>query len=91
MMMKSAPEKIEFITETCLNHLIAEPELLSHFLTETGTTPDMLRGADSSTLSAGLLAFFAQNESALLSMCANARLTPQEVMRAYYTLNGYDE
>jgi len=89
-MMKSTPEKIQFIADACLNHLIAEPELLGQFMTETGTTPDEMRSGDPEVLAAGLLDFFAQNESALLSMCANARLTPEEVMRAFYSLNSYD-
>ncbi|AVX04444.1 DUF3572 family protein [Maritalea myrionectae] len=89
-MIESTPEKIQFIADACLNHLIAEPELLGQFMTETGTSPDEMRGGDPESLASGLLEFFAQNESALLSMCANARLTPEEVMRAYYTLNGHD-
>lgn len=89
-MMKSSPEKIQYVADACLNHLIAEPELLAHFMTETGTSPDDMRSADPTTLAAGLVDFFAQNESALLSMCANARLTPEEVMRAFYTLNGHE-
>ncbi|MCF4099896.1 DUF3572 family protein [Maritalea mediterranea] len=89
-MMKSSPDKIQFVADACLNHLIAEPELLGQFMTETGTTPDEMRAGDSQSLADGLLAFFAQNESALLSMCANARLTPEEVMRAYYSLNVHE-
>lgn len=89
-MMSSTPEKVQFIADACLNHLIAEPELLGQFMTETGTTPDEMRAGDPTSLNAGLLDFFAQNESALLSMCANARLTPEEVMRAFYTLNQHE-
>ncbi len=75
-MIESTPEKVQFVADACLSHLIAEPELLGHFMTETGTTPDELRSGDPESLANGLLEFFAQNESALLSMCANAKLTP---------------
>jgi hypothetical protein len=60
---------------------------LAQFLGETGTSPDELRAGLSDQLKLGMFEFFAHNESALLAVCANARITTEHFMRAYYKLN----
>ena len=75
------------IASACFGHLISEPELLAQFLGETGTSPDELRTGPSDQVKLGMFEFFAHNESALVAMCANARISTEQFMRAYYKLN----
>jgi len=80
----------QFVTEianACLTHLISEPELLGQFLGETGIAPDELRSSVSDDIKVGMMDFFAHNEPAMLSVCANAQISTEQFMRAYYALN----
>ena len=38
-------------------------------------------------LARGLIDYFAQNESLLLALCANARIAPESFMRVWHRLN----
>ncbi|MFT6659952.1 DUF3572 family protein [Maritalea sp.] len=78
---------VDEIANACLAHLINEPELLGQFLGETGTSPDELRAGNSEHIKTGLLDFFAHNEPAMLAVCANAHISTDQFMRAYYNLN----
>ena len=78
---------LDEITNACLGHMVSEPDLLAQFLGETGTSPNELRAGVNDQIKLGMFEFFAHNESALLAMCANARITTEQFMRAYYKLN----
>lgn len=78
---------VDEIANACFGHMVSEPELLAQFLGETGTSPDELRSGLNNQLKLGMFEFFAHNESALLAMCANARISAEQFMRAYYRLN----
>ncbi|GLQ18627.1 DUF3572 family protein [Maritalea porphyrae] len=78
---------VDEIANACLSHLINEPELLGEFMAQTGTGPNELRSGLNENVTTGLLDFFAHNEPALLSVCANAQISTEQFMRAYYKLN----
>lgn len=78
---------VDEIANACLTHLISEPELLGQFLGETGTSPDELRSEIAEHVKTGMMDFFAHNEPAMLAVCANARISTEQFMRAYYQLN----
>lgn len=76
------------IADACFAYLVADPEELARFMDFAGLSPDGLRKAvGSETLTHGLIDYFAQNESALLAMCANSGLAAERVMRAWHRLN----
>ena len=78
---------VDEIANACLSHLVNEPELLGEFLGQTGTSPDDLRQGLTQDITMGLFDFFAHNEPAMLSVCANAQINTEQFMRAYYKLN----
>ena len=80
-------QHVDEIAVACLAHLVNEPELLGQFLGETGTSPDELRAGISDHVRSGMMEFFAHNEPAMLAVCANAHISPEQFMRAYYKLN----
>jgi len=78
---------VDEIANACLSHLINEPELLGQFLGETGTSPAELRAGITEDVKTGMMDFFAHNEPAMLAVCANAHISTEQFMRAYYKLN----
>ncbi len=78
---------LEEISTACLNHLVSEPELLGQFMAETGISADEIRLGAGDQIKFGLFDFFAHNEPAMLAVCANAQVTGEQFMRAYYKLN----
>jgi hypothetical protein len=81
-------EELQQIAESCLAYLISDPEELSRFMQQTGMDPDSVRrSVGSSSLSMGMLDYFAQNEPALLAMCANSKMSTDRVMRMWQRLN----
>ncbi|WP_035871085.1 DUF3572 family protein [Cucumibacter marinus] len=81
-------EELEQIAGACIDFLASDPEMLARFMADAGIGPDALRrGLSDGSLTPGLIHHFAHDESALVAMCANKGLTPERVMRAYYSLN----
>lgn len=81
-------DEVKTLADACFAYLISDPEQLSHFMGLTGMDSDSLRKSiGSESLSAGLLDYFAQNEPALLAMCANAGLSTDRFMRSWQRLN----
>lgn len=86
--MRTNTDEINALAEIALNYLISAPEELARFLGYTGLDGDSLRqGIGSPSLSLGLFDYFAQNEPALLAMCANGNLPPERFMRGWHQLN----
>lgn len=80
--------EIEVLASACLAYLIGNPEELSRFMDHAGLDGDALRkSVGSRELSLGMFDFFAQNESALLAMCANAEINANRFMGAWQRLN----
>lgn len=78
----------ERLAELCLGHLAEDPDSLAEFLQATGYSPAGLRAAlGGDQLRRGLIDFFAQNESLLLTLCANHGLRPEDFMRVWARLN----
>jgi len=78
----------EALAEACLGYLISDPEELGRFMTHAGLDGDALRQAvGSKSLALGMFDYFAQNESALLAMCANSGVTAERFMRTWHRLN----
>ena len=81
-------EEVAHISDACFTYLIADPEELARFMDFAGLSPQALRtAAGGSTLTVGLMDYFAQNESALLAMCANSGITAERFMRVWHRLN----
>jgi len=76
------------LADLCLGYLAENPEELARFMEHAGYDPAALRGAvGSRQLAAGLIDYFASNETILLALCANAAIRPEEFMRVWYRLN----
>ncbi len=76
------------LAEACLAYLISDPEELGRFMTHAGLDSDALRQAvGSKSFALGMFDYFAQNESALLAMCANSGISAERFMRAWHRLN----
>ena len=78
---------VDEIASACLNHLVSEPDLLGQFMAETGISANEIRSGMNNQIKVGLFDYFAHNEPAMLAMCANAQLSSEQFMRAYYKLN----
>lgn len=80
--------EIENIGAACMTYLIANPEELSRFMNYAGIDSDTLRQTiGSRELANGMMDYFAQNESALLAMCANANISADAFMRLWQRQN----
>ena len=80
--------EIEGFAEACLSYLISAPEELARFMDYAGIDGDGLRqSVGSPGLAAGLLDYFAQNEAALLAMCANSGLDASRFMHIWQKMN----
>jgi hypothetical protein len=76
------------LADLCLGHLAENPEELARFLDFAGYTPQGLRNAlNSAQLNRGLIEYVAANESLMLSLCANAGITPEQFMAVWHKLN----
>lgn len=85
---KDINSEIENLGDACMTYLIANPEELSRFMTHSGLDGNALRNSiGTKELAVGLLDYFAQNESALLAMCANAGLNADRFMRIWQQYN----
>jgi len=81
-------DEMEMIANACLAYLVSDTEELSRFMLHAGLDNDSLRiSVGSEHLTLGMLDYFAQNEPALLAMCANAGLSAQRFMRTWQKLN----
>jgi hypothetical protein len=88
---KSPPLDIRTFAELALHHLAEDPQALLRFMDEAGYSPDALRRAQgSAALARGLLDHVVGNEPLLLSISANARVRPEDVMRLWSRLNRQD-
>lgn len=84
----NSPSEIETLGDACMTYLIANPEELSNFMTFAGLDGDALReNIGTKTFALGLMDYFAQNESALLAMCANASISTEHFMRTWQRHN----
>ena len=78
----------ETLADACLTYVIANPEELANFMGHAGIDGDALRKSiGTRNLALGLFDYFAQNESALLAMCANAGISAERFMRMWHRLN----
>lgn len=88
MHKQDGDSEIKILADACFTYLIGDPEELSRFMSHAGFDGDALREAvGSEALSLGMFDYFAQNESALLAMCANAGLTAERFMRTWHRHN----
>ena len=80
-------ESAETIALRVLEHFASDEARLSHFMVTTGVSIEQLRACAGNTeLLAGALRVLLQDESALLTFCANAAIEPDAVQRALLTL-----
>jgi Protein of unknown function (DUF3572) len=80
--------ELDTLTEACLAYLIGAPDELARFMDQTGLDGEALRKTiGSRSLALGLMDYFAQDEAALLAMCANAGLSAERFMRTWQRLN----
>jgi hypothetical protein len=76
------------VASACLDYLSADPEQLADFMQTAGLAPDDIRRATTDGgLAAGLIDYFAHNETLLTALCANRGWPTSAVMRHYYRLN----
>ena len=80
-------ESAEIIALRVLEYFASDAERLSHFMATTGISLDELRNCAGNTeLLAGAMRVLLQDESALLTFCANASIEPDDVQRALLKL-----
>ncbi|VAW13538.1 hypothetical protein MNBD_ALPHA11-1448 [hydrothermal vent metagenome] len=71
----------KILSEAGLGFLLNDPEELLRFMDISGYNPDSLRQAlTSPELELAILSYFANNEPALLAMCANSGIKPSRFM-----------
>lgn len=72
----------------CLDYLASDPAELAAFLAASGLDAQGLRAQlGTPALTQGLLDYFVHREAALQAACANASISAEAVMRAYYRDN----
>ncbi len=82
----------EAIAISALEHLAGDGEALGRFLALSGIGPSDLRlAAAEPGFLVGVLEFYMEDESLLLSFAANAALRPTMIAAARFTLAGHDE
>jgi hypothetical protein len=87
-MAKNSPLTPVELGTHCLGYLAEHPGELHEFMVMTGTSPDALqKAAEGGGLSAGLIDYFASNESLLIAFCSNRGLSPEAFMRVWAQLN----
>jgi len=72
------------LADLCLQHLAQNPEQLAEFMMQSGLSPDQLRklvGTDG--FARGLIDYVVANEPLLLAVAADAKLSPEAVMRVW--------
>ncbi|ODN70012.1 DUF3572 domain-containing protein [Methylobrevis pamukkalensis] len=80
-------EQAEAIAISALGHLAGDEEALGRFLALTGIGPADLRlAAAEPGFLVGVLEFFLEDESLLLSFASNAALRPTMIAAARFTL-----
>jgi hypothetical protein len=85
---KPVQPSLSELADACLGYLAENPEELMAFMEQAGLDPQSLRAAvGSQRLQAGLVDYFAANESILLALCANLGISPETFMRVWYKLN----
>jgi len=89
---RALPRSIELTSqalgEMCLGYLAENPAQLAEFMGLTGYSPNALRKvAGTPELDAGLIDYFARNETLLLALCANNSFRPDDFMRVWARLN----
>lgn len=85
------PDESAAIAEQCFSYLVGNPDELSQFMQFAGLSPEAIRaGLGTRELNFGMLDYFAQNESALMAMCANASISATRFMNVWQRLNRSD-
>lgn len=86
--VQTPDDSLSRFAAACLDYLASDPAELAAFLAATGLDPESLRAQlGTPALSEGLLDYFVHREAALRAACANASLSAEAVMRAYYRDN----
>lgn len=86
---KARREAAETLAVAALSFLAADQEQLGHFLATTGIGPERIRiAARDPSFLAGVLDYFAADESLLVAFAREAGISPGEVDRARIALSG---
>jgi hypothetical protein len=86
--LKASQTDIAGLAGMCLDHLVADPELLGRFMVEAGYDPGTLRQAlGSDGLRSGLIDYFARNEPIMLAVCDTNGIRPEAFMAVWHRLN----
>lgn len=79
---------LDILGEQCLSYLISDPMELENFMQQAGYNPERLRkNIGNKSLNIGMLDYFANNEQALLSLCATANINVKDFMNFWQQLN----
>lgn len=85
-------EQAETIALQALAFLVKDEELLSHFLTQSGLTPqDLKTHFQDSELLGGVLDAFLADDALLLAFCNTVSLSPETLVMARRALPGVSE
>ena len=80
--------KFSSLAQSCQDFLFSDPEELVRFMKTTGFGPDSLRTAlGTPELELAVFNYFANNEPALLAMCANKNINITHFMQIWNQLN----
>lgn len=88
MALKATEPSVAELADICLMYLANNADQLAEFMNVTGLSAEGLRrGVAQGTLASGLIDYVVQNEPLLLSICGDASLRPDTVMRVWAKLN----
>ena len=88
MALKTPQLTLEELAELCLQYLAQNPEQLAEFMVQSGISPADLRkliGTDG--FAHGLIDYVVSNEPLLVAIAADAKVSPETVMRTWAKLH----
>ena len=88
MALKTPQLTLNELADLSLHYLAQNPDQLAEFMVQSGLSPSDLRGLVGTDGSAhGLVDYVVSNEPVLLAVAADAKVSPETVMRTWAKLH----
>ena len=88
MALKTPQPTLKELADLCLQYLAQNPEQLAEFMVQSGIVPqDLRRLVGTDGFAHGLVDYVVSNEPLLVAVAAEARVSPETVMRTWAKLH----